>query len=183
MPSLVQFIVLPALLRNFFNMFFRHSSSSRSAGFTLVEVIISVLIIGTMAALVMNINSNFLTNINLDSKSDELIGMLRLSQSRAISGNGNSDWGVHLANPVGSIHSFTLFKGSTYASRDVPSDIATSLPAGYTFSTINLSGSATDIIFQRGSGKTSQDGYVEIAGSNSAMKRITINPRGVIKKT
>lgn len=180
---MVRFIALPALLRNFLCMFSRHSSSSRFIGFTLVEVIISVFIIGTMAALVMSINSNFLTNINLDTKSDELIGMLRLSQSRAISGNGNSDWGVHLANPVGSTHSFTLFKGSTYASRDVPSDIVTSLPAAYIFSTISLSGSSTDVIFQRGSGKTSQDGYIEITGSNEAIKRVTINSRGVIKKT
>lgn len=165
-------------------MFFsRKFSSAHRTGFTLIEVIISVFIIITMTVLVMSINANFLTNITLDTKSDELVGMLRLSYNRAISGNGNSNWGVHLENPVGSVHSFTLFKGVTFATRDTASDILTALPNGYTFSTISLSGSGTDIIFQKGSGQTSQDGYVEITGTNAVVRRVTINPRGVIKKT
>jgi len=164
-------------------MFFRQFLPTRSAGFTLIELIISVAIISMMAVFVLSINANFLTNLNLDTKADELIGTLRLSQNRAVTGNGNSDWGVHIDNPSDSVHSFTLFKGTTYASRDILYDIATQLPSGYTFSTVSLSGSGADVIFQRGSGRTSQDGYIEITGVNAAVKRVTISPFGVIKKT
>lgn len=164
-------------------MFSRHFSSSRPAGFTLIELVISIAIMSVMTVFVLSINANFLTNLNLDTKADELVGMLRLSQNRAISGNGNSDWGVHIQNPVGSTHSFTIFKGSTYASRDVTYDVATQLPSGYLFSTISLSGSGADVVFQRGSGRTSQDGFIEITGTNATVKRVTISPFGVIKKT
>lgn len=172
------------MLNNFMYMpHCRHIASARSAGFTFIEVIISVFIFGVIAAMIMGINSNFLSNITLDTKSDELVGMLRLSQTRALSGYGNADWGVHFQNPVGTTNSFTLFKGSTYVSREMASTIENQLPPGYSFSTISLSGAATDVIFLRGSGRTLQDGFIEITGPGTSVKRIAISSRGVIKKS
>lgn len=149
----------------------------------MIEMILSVAILGVMTLLIISANSNFLTRINLDTKSDELVGMLRLSQTHAISGNGDSNWGVHiLQNLSGGTNSFILFKGATYVSRDASFDVVTSLPTGYYFSTISLSGSATDVIFQKGSGQTLQDGFIEITDPNASVKRVTVSPRGVANK-
>lgn len=158
-------------------------STFRYSGFSLLEVMVVMAIIMTVIFSVVSIHNRFLVDLQLDAKTDELVGMLRLSHARSSAKNRDSSWGVHFVQDIsGGVNSFTLFKGATYASRDASFDVVTPLPVGFYFPTISLSGGGSDVIFQKGTGKTSQYGFVDLRDLNANVHRIAIGPRGVIEK-
>ncbi len=98
----------------------------------------------------------------LNSASRELLEALRLAQANALSSQLDSDFGVYIDTD-----NFTLFKGSSYASRDAAYDQVFSLSSQISHAGLQ------EIVFERLSGLPQQTGEVTLSsGDNSNVIRI-----------
>lgn len=145
--------------------------------FTLIELIIIVAILVITASAVLSTQTSFLVDTYLNTKTDEFIQNLKLSQSRAKSRFHNDSWSIYLDTPN---NQFTLFKGSDYGTRDNAFDILTSLPDSLSISDISLTGGGSTITFDQASGYTSTDGTITFSNNQNNSSVITINNRGLI---
>src|SRR3989344_6304198 len=81
------------------------------AGFTIIELILTMAItigIGTFAS---NFYSNFLTQNSVSNTQDQFLGSLRKAQIYAMAGKRGSSWGVHYDSGTKKI---TLYSGSAW---------------------------------------------------------------------
>lgn len=137
-------------------------------GFTLIEVFISVAIISVIAFIAVGVTGSVFQKNQLAIERDEMLGTIRLAQSRSISGYQDDIWGVHVTST-----SYTLFRGSTYAGRDSAYDEVHALPSGVTAAGL------TDVIFVIRTGTTSNVGTITLSDERSIDEAIlTINANG-----
>lgn len=149
----------------------------KNLGFTLIEAIIAVSIFSLIAGAAFSAQSSFLTDSQRISNVNLIVQHLRLAQMRAISEYRKSSWGIHLQEtPV----SFSIFRGSAYAVRDPAFDTVVELPSSLSFSDISLQGGGVDIVFERMTGQTSNDGTFTLSDSNEHDVLISVNGAGVI---
>ncbi|MFH0818797.1 MAG: prepilin-type N-terminal cleavage/methylation domain-containing protein [Patescibacteria group bacterium] len=139
--------------------------SSRS-GFTLVEIIVVMAIISFMASITIPFMSSYLSQQQLSTLTDEVVGNLRRAQNKAITSTNNVSWGV-------------AWHSTYYAIIEDPSGVATeyevyTLPANSVIS-------GSDIIFSKLSGKTTANTITITATSINEQKQININDEGSIE--
>ena len=115
-----------------------------------------------------SVYSSFKTHENLEISSTSVIEAIRHAQANAESGRDDSAWGVKL-QPT----SVTVFKGSSYATRDTSRDQALDLSGG-----VALSG-LSEIVFSKIIGSTSNTGTVTIVNSYGT-RNISINEKGTL---
>lgn len=138
----------------------RSKSSHLSRGYTLVELLLVVGIIGILITLITGSLTNYQVQSNVTALTSEVIAEMKEQQTRSMSGDtdGTSDsttFGVHFDSDK-----YVLFRGTTYSPVD-PANIPVNIPEQMEFSDINFPGG--DIIFSRISGEVS--GF--IPGSDS----------------
>src|SRR3989344_7557070 len=124
-------------------MSYELSVSSRS-GITLVEVIISLGIIGILASGFSLGLSGFLNSRTLSDAASGITATLRNAEVRAASGESNNSWGVHFVNNEVNPDYYQLFYGPSFASGTIVSK--TYLSARVQLSD-PASGASADIIF------------------------------------
>ena len=164
--------VLP-LLR--YSVFPFVGSRDSHAGFTVIEILITVAIIGVLSALVIPYFNSFLTRNELKNESLKMVDMLRRARGQAMSGQDDSQWGVHFESGK-----YVLFRGTSYSVSDSFNE-EISLPAVLTISTINLNGGGSNAVFSKIRGETSQFGTTTISNDISETKNIVINSAGMIE--
>ena len=143
---------------------------SDTRGFTLFELIIVIVVISTLAFMSVGVTVNALKKNQIFVETDQIANILRVAQSRSISGTQDDVWGVHLTGTT-----YTLFRGATYATRDPTYDELHALPAGIVASGL------VDIIFEFRTGKTSNTGTITITDvENGTTRTLTINNNGRI---
>jgi hypothetical protein len=102
-----------------------------------------------------------------------------LNEARALTlaSYDNTVYGVHLLPDRA-----TLFKGNTFSSSD-PDNKVNVISSRVSISNIVLSGGGNDIIFQRLTGKTGQNGTITLSliSDPSKSKTITIQVSGIIE--
>lgn len=141
-----------------------------SRGFTLVEVLLSVVIIGVLTGLSLPVYASFQTKNDLDVNTQTLAELIRRANTYASAIRGDSAWGVRMAGT-----SATLFEGASYATRDTTQDETITFPGSITASGL------TDIIFAKYTGTTANTGTVSLtAASTNDTKVITINAKGLV---
>lgn len=142
----------------------------RSAhGFTLLEVLMSVAIVGMLVGLSLPFYQSFQNRNDLAIAAEGIAGMLRRAQVYSRGMNGDSQWGVHVETG-----SATLFKGASYAGRDTAYDETSSIPSSFTVS-------ATDVRFSKMLGVPTATGTVAtITTPNNESKTVTINNEGAV---
>jgi type II secretory pathway pseudopilin PulG len=141
-------------------------------GFTLLEslVIIGILIILTgMAVPALRF---FQKESDLNNSAEEIINTLRLAQNKTLASEGASQWGVYFSTST-TPHQFTLFKGTSFASRDPVFDEVHKLPELIKISEIDLAGSR-EIVFEQVTGITNQFGSVSLELESDPTKTKTI---------
>ncbi len=138
-------------------------------GFTLVEMLLAVALIGVLAGIGAPIMTRSLTKNDLDVAVVSLAQSWRRGQGLSMANEGNSLWGVKVS--AGSI---TLFKGATFASRDADYDEIFSLPT-----TISVSGVVTEITFSKLTGTPSATGTVSLSNFAETLT-LTINSKGTV---
>lgn len=150
-------------------------------GFTLIEllVIIGILIILTMIA--VPVFRSFQKESDLTNSTEEIINTLRLAQNKTLASEKNSQWGVYFSTST-TPHQYTLFKGSSYVSRDTSADEIYNLPERIEIYEINLANGGTEVVFDRVAGTTNQPGIVslKLKSNVSRTKQVIIKSSGKI---
>ncbi|OGY45138.1 MAG: hypothetical protein A2729_00075 [Candidatus Buchananbacteria bacterium RIFCSPHIGHO2_01_FULL_39_14] len=146
----------------------------KSAGFTIVEILIILGVLAIVATLSLPFIQSFQVSSDLTTYSEQLTQTLRRAQQKAMAGQNNSAWGVYFNNGQKKV---ILFKGVDYGSRDSDFDEEISYPPSFSVNT-DFSGL---IFFNLYRSSPSVGGIVTITSQNNESKNITINELGIIQ--
>lgn len=138
-------------------------------GFTLIEMLLSVAIIGMLVGLSLPLLQSFQARTDLDVTTEAVANSLRRAQTYARGVSGDSTWSVRIASGAA-----TLYKGSTYASRDSSYDEATTISTTFTVSGLS------DVTFSKLSATPSTTGSVIITGTTNDTRTVTLNAEGMV---
>jgi prepilin-type N-terminal cleavage/methylation domain-containing protein len=153
----------------------RDTRGTSAYGFTLIELILVITILLSLGAMSGVFYSRLLTQSNVQTVSDQLIGSFRKAQTYAMASKRGSAWGVHYAS-----NTITLYKGSTFG-------VDTSFNETFTVpQSITITG-FTDINFARvtglsASGTPSTTPTIIISGTSNTSEQITVNAQGVASR-
>lgn len=144
---------------------------SREAGFSLLELLLSIAIIGIITGMSLPLYASFQSRNDLDIDTQGVAGMLRRAELYARTMNADSPWGVKVQSG-----SAVLFKGATYATRDTNADETDTLPTQVTFS-----GTISEVVFSRFTATPSTTGTVVLTHTaTNETRTITLNAKGMV---
>ena len=129
-------------------------------GFTIIEIMIVIAILTILFTVVVFDFVLTQKRTDLNNGVQEFVTTLKFAQSRAISSDTNSQYGVYLNTAV-SPNQYVVFKGLDYASRDTSYDQNYFLPANIEFYAISLGG-GSEVVFNKLTGSTVQQGSVSL---------------------
>lgn len=141
-----------------------------TAGFTLLEILLSVAIITILAGFTIPIEYRVLTRYQLSEGAAKITSALHTAQLRAKAGERGTAWGVSLATET-----VTIYSGESFAARNTTVDEIVDLPAGVGMT----STMSTDIHFQKISGAPTHDATITIA-NDTGTKTLYVNTQGGI---
>lgn len=152
--------------------------TKNNGGFTLLEVIVAVAILGILSAVVVTNFLFFKRDTNLNNDTQEVAGFLRLAQNKTLASENNSQYGVYF-DSVG--NKYILYKGASYVARDTSYDQIRSLSGEIEFSSISLGG-ANEVVFNKLTGSAGQSGSVSlrVKTNTSQTKAVYISGGGVV---
>lgn len=147
-----------------------------SRGFTLIEFLIVIVIIAVLSAIIVSSFSGFRNNQVLSGETQEVTSLLYEARGRALASENAQEFGVHLESGKA-----VLFAGSTYSAGD-PDNEETALDSLVEIASIALTGGGNDIIFNRISGTTDENGTFEVRLVDDIANKntVTVEPSGVI---
>lgn len=137
-------------------------------GFTLIEILLTTVMIGVVVAYSVQISLNFLKQNDVILSTMTLVMQLRKAQIHSLEQKNGGGWGVHVE--PGTV---TLFCGTTYASRTTDLDESLALPAS-----IQISG-LTDIVFSPFTGLPQTVGTYTFT-SSTYVSNVSINTKGAL---
>lgn len=139
-----------------------------SKGFSLVEMITVITILAILAVSSVSFLIGYQRDADVTATVDGVLATLRYAQSRSITAEGSTTWGVHF-DTSGSPHFYAMFLGPNYGGA---TDITqTALIHNARFSNITINGGGNDVVFSRLTGATSLYG----TGSSSQALCVTDN--------
>ncbi len=150
----------------FFNTYQRPSFRK---GFTLIEMLLSVAVIVAITGISIPIYESFQVRNELDIAAVSIVQSLRRAEALAQSSSGDASWGVHIVS--GSV---TLFKGSSYATRDATLDEIFTIPTSIVPSGVS------DIVFDRLTGFPQSTGTITLTSNRGEARNMTINQKGMV---
>lgn len=152
-------------------------------GFTLVEVIVTLVILSALAAIIISDFTLLNKKKDVDNTAQEFTNVLKLAQNKTLSSENNSQYGVYSDTSV-SPNKYILFKGASYALRDTSADQIYLLPQTVEFFAINLGG-GSEIVFNKLTGASAQSGNVSVRSKldTSQSKTIYVTNSGTINFT
>jgi prepilin-type N-terminal cleavage/methylation domain-containing protein len=139
------------------------------AGFTLVELLLSVVIISLITGMSLPVYASFVKRNDLDLTAQSLVSALRRAQTYAEAVNYDSAWSVEVQ-----ASSVILFRGTSFGSRNTAFDETTSMPG-----TITPSGLG-EIQFAKFTGVPNATGTITLTSNVTDTRVITINAKGMV---
>lgn len=149
---------------------------SSPTGFTLIEILIVVVILGGILSTTIISLSKFHRAQVLRTTSEEIISLLNDARSRTFSSENSSQYGVHVTSSDA-----TLYIGPTYTSGTSTNKVTT-IDSLVSISSISLNGGVSDVLFNRLSGDTNGYGTITLQLVSDATKQkvITILKTGTV---
>lgn len=143
-------------------------SIERQAGFTMFEMLLSLVVLGLFSALMIPLSQS-LQNRNALKQAEQVIVLaIRDAQTRALAGQNESDWGVYLETGTA-----TVFRGNDYtdypASYDERPYAETVVPSG-----------ETEIVFESFTGETINIGDLVLTGPDDETITLSLNTKGAV---
>ncbi|MFC1751698.1 Tfp pilus assembly protein FimT/FimU [Patescibacteria group bacterium] len=145
-------------------------------GLSLVETILIIAISLTLLVIVTSGFKSLRNSQILTSGSEEIVSLINEARSKTLSSEQASQYGVHFE-----LNRAVLFKGDTFV--EPSADNKELIYSGFIeMSSISLNGGGSDLVFERLTGETAQNGMVTINLTNdlSKIREITIEPSGTI---
>ncbi|MEK7124350.1 MAG: type II secretion system protein [Patescibacteria group bacterium] len=157
-----------------------NDTNKKPDGFTLIETIITVAILGALALISLAAFSVMQSRSELNNNAQEFLNILKFAQNRTIASEAGSRYGVYLNTSV-SPHQYIMFKGASYATRDAAFDQIYNLSKNAEFYSISLGGQ-NEVVFEKISGYAAPSGNVSIRlkTDNAQSKTIYISAHGAI---
>ena len=140
-----------------------------SAGFTLVEVLVSVAIMGLLSGLSLPVYESFVRRNDVDLASQNLVMFMRRAETYARAVNFDSAWSVEIQSS-----SVTLFRGTVFASRNTAYDETFSLPGSITPSGLS------EVQFAKFSAAPNASGTVTLTSTINDTRTVTVNAKGMV---
>lgn len=140
----------------------------KERGFTLIELLISVAVLGLISAVVILGYSAVSKGSDLKTAAFKILDVLNLAHTRTVASLATSSYGVHFEPSQ-----YVLFKGTAYDVAD-PNNIFYPLPSTLQIANITLAGAGVDVVFDRLTGKTSQNGSLVVRFINDSTRSKTI---------
>jgi type II secretory pathway pseudopilin PulG len=149
--------------------------SQKSKGFTVIELLVVFSIMVLLFGIIVSTFFSFRKNQSLALDTQTVVSLLRQARNQTLSSKNSTVYGVHFSSPQA-----VLFVGSTYSSSD-PLNETFNLSSTDTILTITLTGGGNDVIFQRLTGETNQNGTIVISAPGlSQTKTVTIYKTGLV---
>ena len=142
----------------------------KNKGFTIIEVLLSVMLISLIAGIGIPVFQVFQNRNELDVATTSIIHSMRRAQVLSQSMDGDTTWGLYIQN--GSI---TLYKGLSYATRDTGFDEIFEIPEN-----INISGTQ-EYLFLKFTGEPQVTGTTILTSINNETREVTLNNKGMIE--
>lgn len=137
-------------------------------GFTLLELLLSVAIIGLLAGLSLPVYRTLIKKNDLDIAAATIASSLRRAQILSQAVDGDTTWGVKAQD--GSI---VIFKGTSFAARDANFDETFEVPT-----TIGIGGTA-EYVFSKFTGLPLPTGTINLS-TESDTRSVSINEKGTV---
>lgn len=149
---------------------------NKSQGLTITEILIVLTVLVILAVILTGVFSRYLEKETLNSEVENIISVLEVARSKTLASKGASKYGVRF-EPT----EFILFRGSVYSAVD-PENKTFNLHTRLRISSVNFTGGGPDIIFNRLTGSTDQDGTITVStvSGNLGPKVITIEKTGTV---
>ena len=142
-------------------------------GFTLVEILIAVGIIGLVSTLVIIPLASFRDSALLDGAAEEILALLHEARARTVSSDGASRYGVYLESDK-----ITLFKGASFPGAGDPNNKEVSL---HNRLILTMSNSLVNgLVFERLTGEVASGGTttISLVSDNTKSRTIEISSIG-----
>jgi prepilin-type N-terminal cleavage/methylation domain-containing protein len=141
-------------------------------GFTLIELIIVIALIGLLVLLAIPFYQSLQLKADLNQVGEKLASDLRRQQTYATSGKGVSAWGVRF-----NADSYTLFKGISFSLRDPAVDEIVNLP-----SSVRLFFPMSEVVFGTPLGNASVSGQLILTNLvNNQTLTVDIFSQGLVQ--
>lgn len=147
----------------------RHHFKKYSAGFSLIEILLSMAAIALIAGISIPIYQAFQVRNDLDIAATTIVNSMRRAQVLAQASEGDTSSGVNIQ--MGSV---TLFRGASYATRSVDLDEIFEMPTS-----ITPSGTA-EVVFNKFTGLPVSVGTITLTSTVNKIENITINAKGTV---
>lgn len=147
------------------------AGNARPRGFTLLEMLLSVVIIGVLAGVSLPLYNSFLARNDLDIATQQVAETFRRAQIYARGMKSDSAWSVE--RPSSS--QVTLFIGTVYSGHDTAFDETITLSGGITASGLS------HVEFAKLTGLPSTTGTITLTTGVGETKDITINAQGMVE--
>jgi prepilin-type N-terminal cleavage/methylation domain-containing protein len=138
-------------------------------GFTLVEMMITIAVIGVLMALSFPVYIAYQNRNNLSLTTEQVVAMIRRAETFSRGVSGDSTWGV--AFQSGAV---TLYKGASYAARDSTYDEVVTIPANITRTGLS------EVNFAKLTAVPSATGTITFITGENDGKTITLNAEGMV---
>ena len=147
-----------------------HGRFHMNKGFTLLEVLLTITVIGFIAAFSVPLARSFLVQNDLDIAAESLAASFRRAAALSQGVSGDINWGVRVQ--AGGI---ILFKGTNFAVRDASYDETFDLS-----SAITPTGLA-EVVFAELTGLPQTTGTTTLTSSLGQVRTVNINSKGMIQ--
>ncbi|MFT5280674.1 MAG: prepilin-type N-terminal cleavage/methylation domain-containing protein [Flavobacteriaceae bacterium] len=147
---------------------------SIKTGFTLLEIIAGIAILGIIAAVGIGSLSDFRKEQNFTGTIQETLALISNTKEDTLGSRGDTNYGVHFEESK-----IVVFEGSSYSSSD-PDNRETLLENDITISDISLTNNATEIVFERLTGDVDEVGTITISDISGNAVTITIERTGIV---
>ncbi|HAQ02300.1 TPA: hypothetical protein DEP30_00040 [Candidatus Nomurabacteria bacterium] len=151
-------------------------------GFTMLELLIVIVIIGIISSIVLVNLSSFRNEQALRNTAVDIVALLNKARQNTISSVNSSNYSVHFESGRA-----VLFTGSTYSSSNSTNEPIDFSPVVAIPATggINISGGGSDITFERLTGGVingtiDSTVVLELVSDSTKQKTITISKMGVV---
>lgn len=141
----------------------------RQAGFTLVELLVSIVIIGLLSGLSLPVYASFVRRNDLDLTAQSLVMTLRRAETYARAVNYDSAWSVEIQTA-----SIILFRGTVFGSRNTAFDETIAIPAAITPSGLG------EVQFTKFSAAPNTTGTITLTSNANETRVVTINAKGMV---